>query len=67
MNRRHFIASAAGLLIAGPAIAQTAPVMQVAKTPTCGCCTAWVERMISAGFAVEVEDVDQEVLWAMKD
>ena len=46
MNRRHFIVSAAGLLVAGPVIAQTAPVMQVAKTPTCGCCTAWVERMV---------------------
>lgn len=67
MNRRHFIVSAAGLLVAGPVIGQAAPVMQVAKTPTCGCCTAWVARMVDAGFSVEIEDVDQELLWAMKD
>ena len=66
MNRRHFIVGASGLLVAGPAVAQTAPLMQVAKTPTCGCCTAWVERMVDAGFSVEVEDVDQEVLWATR-
>jgi hypothetical protein len=31
--------------------------MVVYKTPTCGCCRAWVENMQSAGFAVEVHDM----------
>ncbi|MDO5505716.1 MAG: DUF411 domain-containing protein [Pseudoxanthomonas suwonensis] len=34
------------------------PTMTVHKTPACGCCTLWVERMRAAGFSVEevVED-----------
>jgi hypothetical protein len=31
--------------------------MVVYKTPTCGCCRAWVENMQAAGFAVEVHDM----------
>ncbi|HEX6372214.1 MAG TPA: DUF411 domain-containing protein [Longimicrobium sp.] len=31
--------------------------MVVYKTPTCGCCRAWVENMQSAGFAVETHDM----------
>ncbi len=40
------------------------PVMTVYKTPTCGCCTAWAERMVDAGF--EVETVDLPDLSAIK-
>ncbi len=31
--------------------------MVVYKTPTCGCCRAWVEQAQAAGFALEVHDV----------
>ena len=67
MNRRHFIVTSASTLAIGPAYAQSALTLQVAKTPTCGCCSAWVERMQEAGFVTEVQDVEQEVLWSMKD
>jgi hypothetical protein len=44
-----------------PAAAQPAkgpPVrMVVYKTPTCGCCRAWVDHVQAAGFAVEVHDM----------
>jgi hypothetical protein len=30
---------------------------QVWKTPTCGCCKAWVEHLQSAGFTVKANDV----------
>ncbi len=30
--------------------AAPAPLLKVYKTPSCGCCTAWVERMKMAGF-----------------
>ena len=30
--------------------------MVVYKTPTCGCCRAWVEHVQAAGFQVEVHD-----------
>ena len=33
------------------------PVVHVWKSPTCGCCTGWVDHMRKAGFQVEVEDV----------
>ena len=29
----------------------------VYKTPTCGCCKAWVDHMRESGFAVEVHDL----------
>ncbi len=32
------------------------PLVVVHKTPTCGCCTAWVDHMRQAGFPVEVRD-----------
>lgn len=32
--------------------------MVVHKSPTCGCCGAWVEHMRHAGFQVEVRDAD---------
>jgi hypothetical protein len=33
------------------------PAMTVYKTPTCGCCSVWAERMAEAGFPVETVDV----------
>jgi hypothetical protein len=34
------------------------PTMTVYKSPTCGCCKNWIEHVKSAGFAVEVHDLD---------
>ena len=33
------------------------PLVTVHKSPTCGCCTGWVEHMRHAGFPVEVRNV----------
>lgn len=41
-----------------PASPAALPLLVVHKTPTCGCCGAWVERMRQAGFTVEVHDAD---------
>ena len=61
MNRRHLLHHSAALvaLAALPAWAATAPAPKVVvyKTPTCGCCGAWVTHMRSAGFAVDAIDV----------
>nr|WP_290667089.1 DUF411 domain-containing protein [Ardenticatena sp.] len=35
-----------------------APVMVVYKSPTCGCCEAWVEAMQAHGYDVEVKNVN---------
>lgn len=34
------------------------PVVTVYKSPTCGCCSDWVEHMQQAGFEVEAHDVN---------
>jgi hypothetical protein len=32
------------------------PVALVHKSPTCGCCTAWVEHLRTAGFTVQIDE-----------
>jgi hypothetical protein len=39
------------------AATQAGTRMVVYKTPTCGCCRAWVDHVKAAGFAVEVRDM----------
>lgn len=34
------------------------PTLVVHKSPTCGCCQAWVEHMRGAGFQVDVREAD---------
>jgi hypothetical protein len=34
------------------------PVVLVHKSPTCGCCTGWVDHLRAAGFEVQVDDTD---------
>lgn len=34
----------------------SAPVLRVVKSPTCGCCQAWVDYMKAQGFTVTVEN-----------
>ena len=67
MKRRTFLLSGVTLLLTRPAMADTTPVIEVYKSPTCGCCTAWVEHVRQAGCAVEAQNVDQDALYALKD
>lgn len=67
MNRRHFILTTlAASLFARPGLAASAQ-LKVYKSPTCGCCAAWVDHMVQAGFDVDTRDVGQDALWALKD
>lgn len=34
------------------------PPVNVVKSPTCGCCTAWVRHLRESGFRVRTTDVD---------
>jgi hypothetical protein len=34
------------------------PLVVVYKSPTCGCCTQWVEHMRTSGFRVETHDTE---------
>lgn len=59
MKRRNFLGFLTGLHLAGlPVAAAAQPRMKVWKSPTCGCCGAWVDHMRAAGFAVEVTETD---------
>ncbi len=49
---------------ARPVAAKT--VIQVYKSPTCGCCKAWVDHIKAAGFQAEVFDVTDAELQARK-
>lgn len=50
------LAAAAQVQSAGPTI------ITVAKSPSCGCCGAWVDHMRAAGFEVSVQNVSQSRL-----
>ena len=61
MQRRLVLTTLAASFaaIAMPAIgAVPLPQIEVFKSPTCGCCTAWIDHLKVAGFPVKVVDVD---------
>jgi hypothetical protein len=48
-------------------VAQAAPPsMVVYKTPTCGCCSKWVDHVKAAGFNVTVHDVQSTAEYRRK-
>lgn len=60
MKRRHLLtALAAGVAAAAlpAAAAKPLPQVDVFKSPTCGCCGAWVDHLKAAGFPVRVTEV----------
>ena len=56
LTRRAAIA-AVPLMIAGLAEAAVAPLIQVVKSPSCGCCNSWIAHLRRAGFQVRATDV----------
>lgn len=60
-SRRGFLVAVAGVGLTTPACARTAATLVVYKSPSCGCCGAWVEHMRQAGFA-DIEIVNQDDL-----
>lgn len=60
----------AGMLIGAATMANAqgaAPVIDVLKQASCGCCGGWVVRMQEAGFTVNVQNVSGDVLYAAKE
>jgi hypothetical protein len=57
MKRRTFL----GIVVAAPLIATkttaAAPVINVYKSPTCGCCGKWAEHLRANGFVVNVNAI----------
>ncbi len=61
MKRRSLLMSAALLPLAA-ATAAPAPVVEVWKSPSCGCCKAWIEIMEREGFVVKVFDTGNNAM-----
>lgn len=57
---------ALALMTLTPLAAASGPTVEVAKTPTCGCCTAWVEHLEEEGFDVTSHDVSHRRLNEIK-
>ena len=55
---RRFDMLSAPLALLACTQAAAATVLDVVKTPWCGCCSEWVERMEAAGFTAKVRNVD---------
>jgi hypothetical protein len=70
MRKTQFVATVFAVMVGASASsdAQKAalPSVQVYKTPTCGCCSKWVEHMRHAGFTVQAQDMSQAELQAVK-
>ena len=58
MNRRRFLSFAALAALSPRAFAQETPLVEVWRSPTCGCCGAWVKHLQENGFATKVHMVD---------
>jgi len=52
------LALCAALAVAWPSMAQSLPVVDVYKSPDCGCCKAWAEHLQKNGFTIILHDVD---------
>lgn len=62
IDRRALVLSGlASLTLSGRVRAEDHPVMVVYKSPTCGCCGAWIEHVEAAGFRVAVRNMPDVV------
>ena len=66
LSRRSFFVGIAVAALPRMGLAKERTI-EVWKTPTCGCCAAWVEHLQNAGFDVAVTDLNQGALDQIKD
>ena len=59
LDRRLFLTICAGVAAAPlhTTLADDLPTIQVFKSPTCGCCSMWIDHLTENGFKVEAKDV----------
>ncbi len=60
----------AALFLSVAVAAQTskaAPTMEVYKSPTCGCCSKWVDHVREGGIAVKVTELSDDALASLKE
>ena len=59
MNRRQALAVFGAAIVATRAAAGEArPLVEIWKSPTCGCCGGWTRHLQQSGFATQVHLVD---------
>ena len=47
-------------------VAQSTPTLEVFKSPTCGCCSKWVDHAKENGFTTKVTELSDDALDALK-
>ena len=62
LKRILLVATAFAVLVSGATVVallaqETDPVVEVYKSPTCGCCSVWVTHLEEHGFSVKTNDV----------
>lgn len=55
-RRRHLVAGLLAALAAPAFAAPAAPLVEVWKSPSCGCCKEWIKHLEAQGFAVKTFD-----------
>lgn len=67
MHRRRLLLTLVASALVLPLAARAAgPVIEVFKTPTCGCCKEWVRHLEANGFAVTVREVSDTAPYRAK-
>ena len=56
-SRREFLALLAVAAVAPMAMAESPPVVEIWKSPQCGCCDDWTKHLQKNGFATKVHVV----------
>ena len=57
MRRRTFLGIAVAATLVATKATAAVPVIEVYKSPTCGCCGKWAEHLRNDGFAVNVHAI----------
>lgn len=67
MKRRQLLQLLGSGLLLAPLVAHSAaPVIDVYKSATCGCCKIWIEHLEANGFKVNAHDVASPSDWREK-
>ena len=67
MKRRQFVLATLTAILVPKTLFASTNQFQVFRTETCGCCGNWVEAMNEQGLELNVQIVDDDTLWTIKN
>ena len=67
MKRRQFVLATLTAILVPKALVASTYQLQVFRTETCGCCGKWVEAMNGQDLELNVQIVDDDTLWEIKN